>query len=541
MTSAAIYVRISSDRSGQRAGVERQRVDCEALAAANGLTVVEVYEENDLSAYSGKPRPEFERLIADAAEGRFQTVIVWASDRLYRRMADLVRITDELAPHVQIKVVVEGDVDLESAEGIMRAQIMGSVAEFESRRKSERIKARARQRAFQERRTVASSLPFGWCWADPDPNDPTRPREGTKRGMEPDPITGPALVQAYRDVADGLSLYEAHRRLSERVDVGRMASSTLGLILRNPRNCGLATYRGEIVGEASDGLALVERDLWENVERILSDPSRRTSPGRPADTLLGGGLLRCGKCDGPMAASRKRGEPVYVCSRNQCMTRRRALVDPLVTERVADILDGLAAADMLVSPDDEQDPTAEVRAGIADLEAKVSGLDAALASGDLDVIDYTRAVGVLRARIDEQTARLVKVARRPALANLCSSDDAGDAWQGQPLDARRAALRELLDRITCTTDRGLEYQWAGWMNTERVGVPLTSREVLPSASRNPQRDALSEALGRPVDERIRELRADGLSWRRVASVIGEEAGRPVCHTTVAKYAEGASA
>ena len=128
MTSAAIYVRISSDRSGQRAGVERQRVDCEALAAANGLTVVEVYEENDLSAYSGKPRPEFERLIADAAEGRFQTVIVWASDRLYRRMADLVRITDELAPHVQIKVVVEGDVDLESAEGIMRAQIMGSVA-----------------------------------------------------------------------------------------------------------------------------------------------------------------------------------------------------------------------------------------------------------------------------------------------------------------------------------------------------------------------------------------------------------------------------
>ena len=33
---AGIYTRISSDPSGQRAGVERQRVDCEALCVARG-------------------------------------------------------------------------------------------------------------------------------------------------------------------------------------------------------------------------------------------------------------------------------------------------------------------------------------------------------------------------------------------------------------------------------------------------------------------------------------------------------------------------
>ena len=55
-TRAALYTRISSDPSGQRAGVERQRRDCEAHCAARGWTVVEVFEDNDASASSGKPR-----------------------------------------------------------------------------------------------------------------------------------------------------------------------------------------------------------------------------------------------------------------------------------------------------------------------------------------------------------------------------------------------------------------------------------------------------------------------------------------------------
>ena len=42
---AAIYTRISSDPSGQRAGVERQRVDCEALCVARGWEVAEVFED----------------------------------------------------------------------------------------------------------------------------------------------------------------------------------------------------------------------------------------------------------------------------------------------------------------------------------------------------------------------------------------------------------------------------------------------------------------------------------------------------------------
>ena len=56
---AGIYTRISWDPDGQRAGVERQRVDCEALCADRGWQIARYFEDNDRSAYSGKRRPAY--------------------------------------------------------------------------------------------------------------------------------------------------------------------------------------------------------------------------------------------------------------------------------------------------------------------------------------------------------------------------------------------------------------------------------------------------------------------------------------------------
>src|SRR4051794_8199741 len=50
---AAIYVRISDDPTGLRAGVERQLADSLTLAEREAWQVVGTYEDNDRSAYSG--------------------------------------------------------------------------------------------------------------------------------------------------------------------------------------------------------------------------------------------------------------------------------------------------------------------------------------------------------------------------------------------------------------------------------------------------------------------------------------------------------
>jgi site-specific DNA recombinase len=67
--AAALYARISSDQEGSGLGVARQLEDYRRLAESLGWSVAEEYVDNDLSAYSGKRRPAYERMLANLAEG----------------------------------------------------------------------------------------------------------------------------------------------------------------------------------------------------------------------------------------------------------------------------------------------------------------------------------------------------------------------------------------------------------------------------------------------------------------------------------------
>src|SRR4051812_31141341 len=87
--AAAIYCRISLDRSGDGLGVDRQGPLCLRVAWERGWPVAEVYVDNDGSAYSGKPRAEYARMLADIEAGVRDAVICVDLDRLTRRPAEL--------------------------------------------------------------------------------------------------------------------------------------------------------------------------------------------------------------------------------------------------------------------------------------------------------------------------------------------------------------------------------------------------------------------------------------------------------------------
>jgi resolvase-like protein len=79
MTRAAIYTRISRDLTGERAGVARQEEDCRAKASALGWEVMEVFVDNDISAYSGRARPGYQALLKAARTGKWTR---WSSGTL---------------------------------------------------------------------------------------------------------------------------------------------------------------------------------------------------------------------------------------------------------------------------------------------------------------------------------------------------------------------------------------------------------------------------------------------------------------------------
>ena len=92
--SAAVYARISSDQTGEGLGVQRQLEDCRRLATERGWIIGEEYIDNDISAYRGKTRPEYARMLEDIEAGRRDAVIAYHQDRLTRRPMEWEQFVD---------------------------------------------------------------------------------------------------------------------------------------------------------------------------------------------------------------------------------------------------------------------------------------------------------------------------------------------------------------------------------------------------------------------------------------------------------------
>lgn len=81
---AAIYVRVHRDGDGEARGAPEQVDVCWAVCAERDWHVVEFYQDDDHSAFTGRGRPGYERLFADAAQGRFEVLVAADAADLWR-------------------------------------------------------------------------------------------------------------------------------------------------------------------------------------------------------------------------------------------------------------------------------------------------------------------------------------------------------------------------------------------------------------------------------------------------------------------------
>src|ERR1700754_4051925 len=91
---AAVYLRQSQDRNGDGYGVDRQRADVRRLAESRGWTIAAEFVDNDVSALSRKPRPEFVKMMARVDAGEFDFIVARHMDRLLRRLAEFESVLE---------------------------------------------------------------------------------------------------------------------------------------------------------------------------------------------------------------------------------------------------------------------------------------------------------------------------------------------------------------------------------------------------------------------------------------------------------------
>jgi DNA invertase Pin-like site-specific DNA recombinase len=142
MTRAVLYLRVSTiDQT-----TANQERELREVAARMGCEIVKVYKDHGISGAKGRDkRPAFDALCRDAAQRKFDVVMVWSVDRLGRSLQDLVGFLSELhALRIDLFLHQQG-LDTRTPAGKAMFQMMGVFAEFERAMIQERVRAGLRR------------------------------------------------------------------------------------------------------------------------------------------------------------------------------------------------------------------------------------------------------------------------------------------------------------------------------------------------------------------------------------------------------------
>ncbi|HYZ13753.1 MAG TPA: recombinase family protein [Actinomycetota bacterium] len=435
---AGVYARISHDRIGDELGVRRQLADCEKLARSRGFTITDRYVDNDVSAYAGRRRPEYERMLADLSAGRIGAVVAWHPDRIYRHPRDLEAFVETIEQAgAAVLTVQAGELDLSTASGRMVARMLGAAARYESEHKAERQRRKHRELAEAGKPVGGGDRPFGF------EDDRVGIREGEAheiRDAVERLIAGASMRSIWLDWR--------HRGVrSPRGTDWQVAS--LKRMFVSPRIAGLREHRGVVVGPAV-WPAVITPEQHEAVVAILADRSHPRAPARRY--LLTGGVLRCGRCGAAMVARpNDRRQPRYACTVDAGGCNRMFhLAEPLedfIRDAILIALDGPALR-ALAAGVATDDPPTEVAAELAALEDRRREAAGAYSSGEISLEAFRAADRDLAGRIDHARDELRSRSRATMAAALpTSADELAAWWEQASLDERRTLLALVVEGV----------------------------------------------------------------------------------------------
>ncbi len=145
MKRAVLYMRVSTLDQHP----ETQLLDLRQMAAQRGYEIVQEYTDRISGAKAR--RPGLDQMMADARRGRFDAVLVWASDRIARSVKHYLQVLDELN-HLNIEFIsFREQIDTSGPLGRAVVVIIAVIAELERNLIVERVRAGMRRAKLEGR------------------------------------------------------------------------------------------------------------------------------------------------------------------------------------------------------------------------------------------------------------------------------------------------------------------------------------------------------------------------------------------------------
>lgn len=156
----AIYARYSNGPNQTDQSIEGQVADCRAYAERNGIQIVEIYADRHISGKSIVGRNDFQRMLHDAEQHRFECVIVWKIDRFGRDRQDIA-ISKMKLKKAGVRLMYAEESVPEGPEGIILESVLEGLAEYYSADLRQKI-LRGRRETAKKGQYCGAPLPIGY-------------------------------------------------------------------------------------------------------------------------------------------------------------------------------------------------------------------------------------------------------------------------------------------------------------------------------------------------------------------------------------------
>ncbi|OEL00973.1 recombinase RecB [Staphylococcus succinus] len=300
------YIRVSTEKQVMGYSIEGQITQIEQYCQFNGYELVDIYADRGISGKSMN-RPELQRMLNDAKNGKLDCVMVYKTNRLARNTSDLLTIVEELHRQNVEFFSLSERMEVKNSTGKLMLQILASFSEFERNTILENIYTGQHQRALEG--YYQGNLPLGYN------NIPDNKKELMINQHEANIVKyifeSYTKGHGYRKIANALN----HKGYVTKKG-NPFSISAVTYILSNPFYIGkiqFAKYKDwndkrrkglndkPVIADGNHS-PIISQELWDKVQARKKQVSKKPQVHGKGTNLLTG-IISCPICSAPMAAS----------------------------------------------------------------------------------------------------------------------------------------------------------------------------------------------------------------------------------------------
>lgn len=288
----AIYVRVSTTKQEEEGySIDEQKAKLSSYCSIKDWSVYKIYTDGGFSG-SNTERPALERLIKDAKERKFDTVLVYKLDRLSRSQKDTLYLIEEVFIKNDIEFLsLQENFDTSTPFGKAMIGLLAVFAQLEREQIKERMQLGKLGRAKAGKSMMWARTSYGYDY---------HRETGTVTINELEAV---AIRDIFESYLSGMSITKLRDKLNDKYPkTPAWHYRIVRGILANPVYCGYNQYKGQVFPGNHEPI-ITEEDFNKTQEELKIRQQRAADNSNPrpfrAKYMLSG-IGQCGYCGAPL-------------------------------------------------------------------------------------------------------------------------------------------------------------------------------------------------------------------------------------------------